>query len=45
MLWLILMSGSVIDFKDLLIRGWDAGCFLDSFGAVITEDKIARRLT
>ena len=44
-LWWLLMSGSVVDFKDLLVHGWDEGGFLDSFGAGVMEDKIARRLT
>ena len=44
-MWLLLMSGSVIDFKDLLVYSWDEGGFCDFFGAGITDDRITRRLT
>ena len=38
------MSGSVIYFKDLLVRGRGEG-FLESFGSGVAMDRIARRLT
>ena len=43
-LLLLLMLGSVIDFKDLLVCGWGEG-ILESFGFGVTMDRIARRLT
>ena len=44
-LWLLLMSASVIEFKDLLVRGWGEGGFLESFGSGVTMDRITRKLT
>ena len=43
-LWMVLMVGSVLDYEDLLVRGWGKEGFVKAFGAGVSVGKIARRL-